>query len=501
MLFVFLLINLIVICSSQLVLKPNNGNDISIVNEAGLIIIQGAGIDSANYKQFATDLQSKFSGKLWVSVPQFILSTPQPLQISQKIYEGIDSLTKAGLNINKDMPFFFVGHSLGGIMLQDFILDQKNVDKLPVKVAGLILEGSYITRSNRDKLSNANIPNILTIGGELDGVNRITRMVEAYYFDKQNPRFSNFEIMTLIVKGVNHYQFAGEDGSQPPSLVKQHDIQAEISDSEARDKLTSLLNSFIRMTTQQSDGNDKSLIQSQLDYTAELLNPLIEGFLLEGNYHFNPPCYQYNTTGCSKSCPWMQTALEIMATPQVKVRDINIFRPVQNLPPSLPAIANNCSVPYDCILNCSTIVDNIYDSGESFDTSLQPIAAGEMRAKFSSRQNLLYFSSGKLLDFVETDGSDICADINNYSLEWALKNSPAITVQRYMAKGKKLVMGPDNGSLDIGPLWIWTPLVNIYKFFAYLIKLFKCLFFNYYSHIKIKLIQLLKKLLLNSVVQ
>ena len=438
MLFVFLLINLIVICYSQLVLKPNNGNDISIVNEAGVIIIQGAGIDSANYKQFATDLQSKFSGKLWVSVPQFILSTPQPLQISQKIYEGIDSLTKAGLNVNKDMPFFFVGHSLGGIMLQDFILDQ-----------------------------NANIPNILTIGGELDGVNRITRMVEAYYFDKQNPRFSNFEIMTLIVKGVNHYQFAGEDGSQLPSLVKQHDIQAEISDSEARDKLTSLLNSFIRMTTQQSDDNDKSLIQSQLDYTAELLNPLIEGFLLEGNYHFNPPCYQYNTTGCSKSCPWMQTALEIMATPQVKVRDINIFRPVQNLPPSLPAIANNCSVPYDCILNCSTIVDNIYDSGESFDTSLQPIAAGEMRAKFSSRQNLLYFSSGKLLDFVETDGSDICADINNYSLEWALKNSPAITVQRYLAKGKKLVMGPDNGSLDIGPLWIWTPLVNIYKFFAH----------------------------------
>ncbi len=102
--------------------------------EAGFILIQGAQIDSVNYKQFTTELQSKFPGKLWVGVAQFPLSTPEPLLISQQIDSALDSLKKSGCSLNKNMSFFFAGHSLGGIILQDYIFDPKNRQKLPVKV-------------------------------------------------------------------------------------------------------------------------------------------------------------------------------------------------------------------------------------------------------------------------------------------------------------------------------------------------------------------------------
>jgi hypothetical protein len=455
--FLFLILNLIVICSSTYVLKPVKNVESGL--EAGVILIQGALIDSVNYKQFGLQLQSKFPGKLWVSMPQFPLSTPEPLLISQEINSAFNSLKQAGCNLNKNMPFFFVGHSLGGIILQEYILDANNRNSLPVKVAGIILEGSYVERKNRDKLTDPNLPNILTIGGELDGVNRITRMTEAYYFDMKNPRSTNFEIITLIVEGMNHYQFAGE--GQPPFLVKQNDIQAEISDSDARDKITSLLLSFMKISMNQTEDSDKTLIQTQLTYTSSILSPLVDAFLLEGNYHFIPPCYKSNTSNCNYGSKWITTANSIIATPRVKTFVINEFRPVQNLPPHLPSIANNCTVPYQCVLNCSTITDNIYATGESFDTALQPIAASEMRAKFSSRQKILNAATGgQIFDFNQTDGGNLCADINDYSLKLALKNSPALTSQRYTQKGKQLVMGSDIGSLDAGPLWIWTALVD-----------------------------------------
>ena len=68
MLFIILL-SLISICSSNIVLKPTAKDGL----EAGLIFVQGAQIDSANYQTFALQLQSKFPGKLWVSIPEFPL--------------------------------------------------------------------------------------------------------------------------------------------------------------------------------------------------------------------------------------------------------------------------------------------------------------------------------------------------------------------------------------------------------------------------------------------
>ena len=269
------------LCSGVIILPPNsnqNGQDV------GIIFLQGAQIEAKNYMKIHQELQNKFSGKLWIALPEFLLSTPQPLEINSKISEAFDHLKTAGLSLTKDTPFFFVGHSLGGIMIQDYLFNENNQNNLPVKFAGLILEGSYVARKHLEQAKQSNIPSILTIGGDLDGLNRITRMAESYYFENENKNINTpFKRITLIVTGINHYQFSTE--GNPPYTVRTNDIKAEKTDSEAINEITSILSSFMSITIQQETQQDTELIQKYQKITAGLLDPIIDALQLEGSYY------------------------------------------------------------------------------------------------------------------------------------------------------------------------------------------------------------------------
>jgi hypothetical protein len=453
-----ILFNLIILSSKSSV--SLNSSEINGNLEAGLILIQGDFISSVNYNQFSNQLQSKFPGKLWLAIPEFDQSSPKLDQMTNQLNLAFENLKQSGCNLN--MPFFFVGHSSGGIILQEYILDANNRNSLPVKVAGIILEGSYVERKNRDKLTDPNLPNILTIGGELDGVNRITRMTEAYYFDMKNPRFTNFEIITLIVEGMNHYQFAGE--GQPPFLVKQNDIQAEISDSDARDKITSLLISFMKISMNQADSTDKALIQTQLTYTSSILSPLVDALTLEGYYYFLPPCYKTSDNkSCTMGTKWSQTSQQIMGSLNYTIRNIDLFFPAsQVLPDPLPHILNNCFSPFvdNCILNTTTVSEAVYNEQVENDSSLEPLAATEIKSKLSSRQSILFAATGIKYDFKVTDGGNLCGDINNEALKYAFKTAPKATLSRYNTIGRKLTIGADIDMSNFGPLWIWKSMVS-----------------------------------------
>ena len=216
------LLSLLGFCSSTIVLQPADPSRDGI--DAGAIFIQGAEISAKNYVSFCKQLQQKFNGKLWVAVAEFPLSTPEPLLIGKLIDEAYTSLEKAGLKLSSSTPFFFIGHSLGGIMLQDNIFKSIYTKSFPFKVAGLILEGSYVERKHYDKMSNSLTPPILALGGALDGVNRISRMAESRYFDMKD-NLPIFKKLTLLVPGMNHYQFSGE--GQPPHNVKTHDLKVD----------------------------------------------------------------------------------------------------------------------------------------------------------------------------------------------------------------------------------------------------------------------------------
>ena len=73
---------------------------------------------------------------------------------------SIQEMKKQGFNHNSQTPFLFGGHSLGGIIVQDNML--REVGKLPVSIAGLILEGSLKLAESREP----NFPLILTRSAE-----------------------------------------------------------------------------------------------------------------------------------------------------------------------------------------------------------------------------------------------------------------------------------------------------------------------------------------------
>ena len=93
--------------------------------------------------------------------------------------------------------FFFAGHSEGGAMLQEFY-----TPKTKDVITAQILMGSYITRVfKKDYHFSYDYAPTLTIGAELDGLCRVTRMAEAFYtqmIDPYNLGFSRLLFCHLI---------------------------------------------------------------------------------------------------------------------------------------------------------------------------------------------------------------------------------------------------------------------------------------------------------------
>ena len=458
------ILSLISLSSCTIILTPPNLNREGI--DAGAVFIQGAEINAKNYMLFCKELQQKFDGKLWIAIADFPLSTPEPLLIGKIIDESYTSLEKAGLKLNKNTPFFFIGHSLGGIMMQDNIFGQiYSKSSYPVKVAGLILEGSYIERKHLDKMSNPLTPPILALGGALDGVNRISRMAESRYFDMQNQdNLALFKRLTLLVPGMNHYQFSGE--GQPPRNVRNNDLKPEIDDQTARDQITAILSSFMSISLNSGSDQDKALLNKYYDLTSRLVDPIIDALEMEGSYHLIPPCYSAeDKTNCTLGSPWTaKFSQNMMGSNKSNLINTDVFHPVYQVNPvHLPEIFNSCAnQSSSCVLNVTTVSQLDYPETDFLDISLEPVAASEIKTKMSSRQSILHAQTGITYDLKETDGGNICADINTASINWAMSITPKDVLDRYLTQGRQLTVGNDIGPLNVGPLWIWTPLVNIF---------------------------------------
>lgn len=185
----------------NIVLKPIR----SVGQEAALVFVQGASIPAKHYTKYAAQLQDKFNGSLWVVLTEFIANTPEPLQIDSVMKSAFDELQRSGFTLGSTSNIFFAGHSLGGIMIEDYVLT--NLKNFPFSVKGLILEGSFVSRSKVQVFNNTQDLFVLTLGAELDGLARVTRIAESHYVLN---RLHNGRALVITLPGMNHFQFAGE---------------------------------------------------------------------------------------------------------------------------------------------------------------------------------------------------------------------------------------------------------------------------------------------------
>ena len=190
--------------------------------------------------------------------------------------------------------------------------------------------------------------------------------------------------------------------------------------------------------------------------TGDLVNPLVESLLLESSNQIKPPCYDDPVTQfCWEGCNWTQSyAQTIMSGFNLKlaktsVIDVDGFHPVyQTNPVHLPKVLNNCTDPEGCVLHMQTVTQAVYDNITEY------VSASELRVKMTSRQRS-YISAGYLdANFSVTDAPNICAEINNASINWALGKASGSAVNRYTTYGELYEVGPDLGPYNAGPEWI-----------------------------------------------
>ena len=426
--------------ADPIILVPSQSNKLSI----GLIYFPGTKIEPANYIKLLLNLQSKLTANLWIAIPEFINDFPSQDQMSDLVTQSLKSFNTYGFNFTKQTPMFMAAHSLSGHVVQDYLLVNTTIPGLPVNFTGLINYGGFITRYNRISINQTNFAPVLTLGAELDGFCRLTRIAEAFYYDFYT-KMSSANSYSIVIEGMNHYQFVGN--GTLPDYIKWEDLKAEISDNDAADNVTTITIAFIKSSLCEhfSDCVNQRLYLSQrASQNVDLLTPILQSFKIEGFLYMFPPCYQFphlSPPNCFLGSPWTETAQEIMGY-SMNLNVSDTFQAVNKFPLKEPSILNNCSNVPSCTVKISTYTTidyyNVYSPNSDGD-NYNPVAALELRAELISRQAVIFASTGQVLKFNETDGGSICAQINQAAINLSLSMAPPKTLKRFQDIGIQLL--------------------------------------------------------------
>jgi len=364
----------LVALSQDVILEPVN----SLQLEVCVILIQGAEINPKYYIPLMQAIQTRSSQmmKVWVGIPQF----PNDLAfaIDLGVVRIINKLRATGMKTDK---IIMAGHSLGGAVVQTWTA------RSSLKTVGQILMGAFLTRSWKDGHSFSYDVPTLTIGAELDGLTRVTRIIEAFYtqiLDSASAAHRlNFPV--TIIGGITHMQFAS---GPPTDRVVDRDLLPERSYAEAHSFIAEDFVAFMYTVVFSNDSatfrEGMRIVQRRIAETKTFAVPFVKALQLEGYPNFRPPCRggairEFNSE-CIIGCPFSQQfSQSIMAKgsgalstiDSFKVRNHDSFRNVSDTSPPilLPQIFNQCQETMNCTLDTSTVTQGIPCGSGRYPTS------------------------------------------------------------------------------------------------------------------------------------
>ena len=238
-----------------------------------------------------------------------------------------------------------------------------------------------------------------------------------------------------------------------------------MNNTVARNVTTSIMTAYMHYVLNLHTAEDMWWLADFIQWTIKTVNPVLDAFDLEGFYHFKPPCSSKSylkPPNCTVGSGWSPNAQLMMGS--ISKSYLNIvdeFHPAAGIPEVFAKLHNNCSsTGTPCVLNITSVTQNVYEILDKFDIGLEPVASVEVRTKMISRQAVLQAFSLKPYDFNTTDAISICGQINQESINYALKNAPLATLKRYLNRGKQLKPVDDEGPLNNGFLWINSRLVG-----------------------------------------
>eukprot|EP00808_Paulinella_micropora_P015800 g6951.t1 len=457
--------------SSDVILSPLKSGS----KDACIIMTQGAGIEPSAYVSLMQGIQQTANLTLWVGIPGFLKNYPEPLELN-KVYSRITkALLQAGMP--SSAAIIYAGHSLGGVMVQSY------VDKHVKEVRGQVLFGAYLTRAWKQEQRFTYPLTTLTVGGELDGLTRVSRLAEAYYTQittSIDPKEAAVQFPVVVLPGVTHMQFAS---GEPTSAVAKRDLQPELSYADAHAAIAATTAAYLETLLVPELSQDSFLYLSQkVQDTKALVAPMIEALFMEGYHNFLPPCDCKQDicpvpppSDCTPACPWTtQVSQAQMGVGQAGLSIVNqdgFHKAYELFPYHHPQVYNSCKSPQACVLNTSTVTEALYHTGEemsywrfhldlpSLDAAYSPISARELKTKLMARATLWEMAGVPNVNWTATDGQGTnCMSINQLAYDFAWTRAPDRTVSRFKKYGQPYVMGPDRTTCLAAPCWIWKEL-------------------------------------------
>lgn len=453
-------------------------------------------------------LQCEKDGKaLWIGVPQ-MKGNITTVGLGKALKRVASELTEAGLP--DEHGTLYGGHSVGGALLPYIVQDSSKLAKGFDSPEALVLMASFLVREFRTEAVEDVGPGqykfptkVLTIGGELDGLARVTRMAEAFYnqivTSDQGKETAVKTLPVTVVEGVTHMQFAS---GEIPRNVLHKDLIPEVSYDEAHQAIAKDVAAFMFGLY---DDNWADL-QTRVEETGKLVEPIVDALLLEGYHQFKPPCYceqvdeygglEFGTCpqkpGCQANAPWTELAQQLMTGSSGSNKDKELVveaddsqhivteeDPSCHLPHihtgtsssgaesanSAPGNPGNngaeplCDTPAGCTLKMTTVTQLVYETGTEFDiwresvgndnidTGYWPLSAREMKSKMKSRQAMFQaandtdaVSGATSFDDLDAPEQGNCALINAAALNWAMNVAAPKVVDRYNKVGQKYVV-------------------------------------------------------------
>ncbi len=448
--------------------------------DVALVFLHGANVATQAYVPLSRALQANLQEdvRLWVGLPDVNLMVPSLLDGALEALQS--DLTARGLPA--EAPQFMAGHSLGGVQAQAYTAAHPEA-----AFVGQILMASVLLR----EYNNVTYPvPTLTIGGEKDGNMRVTRLAEAsHVYRVQADKAEAFPV--VVVPGANHMSFAA---GTPPLPVAAVDLTAEISQEEGHQTLGRIMAAFVRARLAMALSpsaleSAAEVMQAALKTTAQLVDPFIDAMLLEGSWHFQPPCNSdrpsphcpfypawppqpqdrvpSNETNCVCGSGWVEQVaqahigdLEGYATYVV----LDAFHDVRDTEPYHHAhLWNDCTAEAlldgACVLNITTVTQLKFDPLDALDAGIGPVSASELKTKMKSRQAIYQQTVDPTAALADTDKFNFCAEINAKAFEWAHAHAPPRTKERFDAVGVLPVFDADiRHRIQVGPVWINSPL-------------------------------------------
>ena len=357
--------------------------------DTAIVWIHGADCDNDAYTTFAGEIQTQGAAKgqrLWVGLPEFFLSTPEPILIDHYVTQTIDKLRAAGFTGDNIM---LAGHSLGGVMAQRYANSNTDTIKGQFLMGSVILRGNHSINDDGTTHFDYSVPT-LTLGGTKDGLMRVSRLAEAYWHSQINiedAQKNMFPIFTL--EGTSHMSYMTGDA---PKAVKKKDLIPDLDDASARQQFGTAVVDFI----EQVNASDYSY--EIANDSASILAPLIEGIEMESSYQLKDPCYGNATENpdvptCFHGNNWTNQYTQIMMgglfdNENISVVNDDNFHRVQSVSPvHLPSVTTTCDkkASEPCTLNTITVSENLYEKLDMLDTGYYPVAATEIKTKLNSR--------------------------------------------------------------------------------------------------------------------